>query len=151
MGQVQRLFLLSRLVDRAWDGLLAMSQPKSTVQIFAHARALLSLLDTLETEGLSLEDLGKAIPDEDAFADFGKKPPNLFAWCSRHFQELRQSGRISAAARRRTLLEIQAQQWRFNPPDHPVILAGTTATIPAVADLAKVIAHLQRVRLCCLV
>ena len=47
MGTAQRLFLLSRLVDRAWDGLLGASQPKSQTQVFAYARTLATLLDTL--------------------------------------------------------------------------------------------------------
>ena len=145
MGQAQRLFLLTQMVDRAWDGMLAMSKPKSTTQTLAHARTLLTLLDTIETEGLSLDDLNKAAPEGDAYADFWEAAAKFIRLLQGEVPKIESAfGRISAASRRRQLLALQAQRWQASPPSHPIILAGTTATIPAVADLAAVIANLPQ-------
>ena len=131
MGQAQRLFYLSRLVDRAWDGLLAMSQPKSAPQTFAHARALLTLLDTIETEGLSLDDVAKAAPTDDEFAGFWEKAAKFITLVQNAIPDIEaDAGRISAAARRRRLLEIQADQWRAAPPDHPSFWQGQPPLFP---------------------
>jgi ATP-dependent helicase/nuclease subunit B len=42
------------------------------------------------------------------------------------------------------LLDTQAQAWLTNPPSHPVVAAGTTGGIPAVARLLRVVARLPQ-------
>ena len=55
---------------------------------------------------------------------------------------LAEEGLSDVAARQIALLRAQATAWRATPPACPVIAAGTTAAIPAVADLLRVVAHL---------
>ena len=55
---------------------------------------------------------------------------------------LAEAGFSDIGARQRALLDAQAQAWRDNPPAIPVIAAGTTGAIPAVARLLKTVAHL---------
>ena len=52
---------------------------------------------------------------------------------------LAQEGRIDPAHRRRLLLERTSRRWQMAPPVHPVIAAGITGTIPAVAKLLKTV------------
>ena len=145
MGTAQRLFLLARLIDRGWAGLLGDSVPKSQHQIFAYARALMALLDTLETEGLDLSTLSKIAPEDADLQEFWDQAARFIALIQDLWPSLEaESGRISAATRRRKLLELRAEQWRADPPQNRIILAGTTATIPAVAELANVIHSLPQ-------
>ncbi len=56
---------------------------------------------------------------------------------------LADNGMANPAARQVLLLRAQANAWQSAPPDEPVWIAGTTAGIPAVAALLKVVADLQ--------
>ena len=55
---------------------------------------------------------------------------------------LAENGVMNPAARQVALLNAQAAAWEDEPPDHPVLIAGTTAGIPAVARLLRVVARL---------
>ena len=46
--------------------------------------------------------------------------------------------------RRRKVLETQARRWQETPPPFPVVIAGSTGSIPAVADLMSVVATLPQ-------
>ena len=64
----------------------------------------------------------------------------LQAWPER----LAQMGLVDVTWRRVQLLRALAEQWTFNPPEHPLIAAGSTGTAPATAHLLKVIAGCPR-------
>ena len=55
---------------------------------------------------------------------------------------LAENGVMNPAARQVALLDAQASAWADAPPDHPVLIAGTTAGIPAVARLLRVVAQM---------
>jgi ATP-dependent helicase/nuclease subunit B len=55
---------------------------------------------------------------------------------------LADNGLINPAARSVALLRAQARAWEDAPPAEPVWIAGTTAAIPAVAALLRVVARL---------
>jgi ATP-dependent helicase/nuclease subunit B len=56
---------------------------------------------------------------------------------------LAEEGLSDPTARQVALLNAQAQAWSRSPPAHPVIAAGTTGAIPAVARLLRVVAGLD--------
>jgi ATP-dependent helicase/nuclease subunit B len=62
----------------------------------------------------------------------------LTAWPAR----LERLGLMDAAARRVRLLRALGERWREAPPRRPIVLAGSTGTAPAAADLMAVIAQL---------
>ena len=55
---------------------------------------------------------------------------------------LADKGRTDIAARQIALLEAQAKTWGATPPATPVIAAGTTGAIPAVAALLRIVSRL---------
>jgi ATP-dependent helicase/nuclease subunit B len=55
-----------------------------------------------------------------------------------------EEGFSDIGARQKDLLDAQAKAWQDQPPDLPVIAAGTTGAIPAVARLLKTVAHLPK-------
>jgi len=57
---------------------------------------------------------------------------------------LEDNGLADGAARQIALIRAQTAAWRQAPPDVPVIAAGTTGAIPAVAALLKLVAGMDR-------
>ena len=57
---------------------------------------------------------------------------------------LAEEGLSDIASRQIALLDAQANAWEADPPTMPVIAAGTTGAIPAVARLLRVVAHLPQ-------
>ncbi len=53
-------------------------------------------------------------------------------------------GLVDVTTRRTELLRLLADQWRANPPEHPLVAAGSTGTAPATADLLAVVAACPR-------
>lgn len=101
------------------------------------------LIDLFHTEALGLADLAAASPEE--LAHHWQQTLKFLqlaydAWPS----ILAEEGALDPADRRNRLLAAQAERWRAAPPDHPVIAAGSTGSIPAVARLLSVIARLPQ-------
>ena len=139
---MRRQLLLSRLIleldarrrPRASDGM-------DHGQAVALASELADLLDQMQTERLPFSALEKVVPDQ--LAVHWQQTLDFLKILTEHWPRLLQAeGCIDPADRRNRLLEMQADNWRDTPPDHPVIAAGSTGTIPATADLLKVIASL---------
>lgn len=59
---------------------------------------------------------------------------------------LAEHGLMNPAARQRALLDAQAKAWADAPPDYPVLAAGSTGGVPAVARLLRVVADMKRGR-----
>ncbi len=55
---------------------------------------------------------------------------------------LRAAGVSDVAAHQIALLEAQRANWQAHPPELPIVAAGTTGAIPAVARLLGTVAHL---------
>jgi ATP-dependent helicase/nuclease subunit B len=136
----RRRFELARLVS-AHEELLR--RPLGAAAALEMADALGRFLDSVEieevAEGERLERLNALVPAELAehwqiSADF--LAVALEAW-PRRLSEL---GLIDVATRRVRLLRALAEGWRRNPPQGPLIAAGSTGTAKANAELLAVIA-----------
>lgn len=55
---------------------------------------------------------------------------------------LAEEGLVDPVGRQIALLDAQTRAWQAAPPAHPVIAAGSTGAIPAVARLLNTVAHL---------
>ncbi len=107
---------------------------------FGLAGELAGLVDELILSGVPWSRLASLAPDHDAYwrltADFltivSETWPRHLA--EQHLEE--------AAARQNALLAAEAERLSANPPMTPVIVAGSTGSIPATARLMRVIAHL---------
>ncbi|MDX2101562.1 MAG: double-strand break repair protein AddB [Alphaproteobacteria bacterium] len=133
-----RRFLLARLVSafRA-----AIAQPVSADQAVALADALADLLDQFQTDRVSLAELATVVPEE--HASHWQQTIDLLAIIAEHWPvELDRLGMLDPVDRRNRLLTAQAAAWRASPPADPIIVAGSTGSIPASADLITTVAHL---------
>ncbi len=145
IGETQQLFLLARLIDE-WvhanpSAELATSLIGHPGQVFGMARSLIELIEGFDTEEVTLDALAKLTGP-----DFARHRQAMLAFLNiirtRWPQELRALGLESRARRRSLLMREQARRLAAQPYSRPIIVAGSTGTIPATANLLEVIAGL---------
>lgn len=138
---VTRNFLLARLVLRWWQ---AKGEAADLGAAIAHADALARLIDEMETEGADWSRLDTLVPD--ALAGHWQATLDFLKIAARDYWPVIRDahGAMDPAARRNQLLLMQAESWRQARPEHPVIVAGSTGSIPATAHLMSVVARLPR-------
>ena len=134
---LRRQILLARMV-------LAMAGGETSPEQAVHLAVELGrLLDQVHTEGLGFAALADLVPAE--FADHWQITLEFLNILSAQWPKvLAAEGCIDAADRRNRLLAAQTEAWRRNPPDFPIIAAGSTGSIPATAELLDVIANLPQ-------
>ncbi|MBU0859251.1 MAG: double-strand break repair protein AddB, partial [Alphaproteobacteria bacterium] len=137
MPPLQRQILLARTIMAAPE--LGAPEPEQAMGL---AAALARLLDQVHTEGKDIASLQHIVPGDEIHWQVTVKFLRVLSetWPT----ILAAEGMIDAADRRNRLMRALAATWRTNPPQGRVIVAGTTGSIPATADLLKVIASLPQ-------
>lgn len=59
-------------------------------------------------------------------------------------QRLSAEGLMDPGARRSALLRALAQDWRINPPQRPIVIAGSTGSVAATRELMHVVSQLPK-------
>lgn len=140
---LRRQLLLARLIMKwgeATAGQEGVEAP-SEDQAVRLAAELASLLDQVETEGLDLKDLKGLVPEK--YAEHWKITLTFLEILSLQWPAIQaEQGCVGLAERRRLLLEAQATAWRQTAPSDPVVVAGSTGSIPATAELINVVSRL---------
>jgi ATP-dependent helicase/nuclease subunit B len=138
---LRRQLLLAALLRAAPQ--LTGTERTSADQAARLAAELARFLDQVQTEGLTLDRLDALVPE--GLAEHWQKTVEFLAILREHWPRiLKAEGCIDPATRRNLLLHAQAEAWRDRPPEHPVIAAGSTGSIPATAALLSVVARLPR-------
>ena len=142
MPEHRRQLLLTTLVRR-W-GEKDPDQAAPTVDHAARLAAELArLMDQVENEGLDFDGLAGLVPER--HAQHWQTTLEFLKIVTEHWPQIEVTqGAVGPAARRRRLLEAQAETWRTRPPAGPVIAAGSTGSMPATAALLKVVAALPQ-------
>ena len=139
----RRLAILSRMI-------LAMGgnhgAPTTADRAWPLASELAALLDEAARAEIDLHaTLPNAVGRE--FADHWNITLEFLAIATAQWPAwLAEQGLSDVAARQVALLAAQAAHWRHNPPDVPVIAAGMTGAVPAIASLLQVVADLPEGR-----
>ena len=129
----RRLLLAARV--QLWDADIPPGQAAML------ARALARFLDEAQTEGADFAGLAALAPED--LAEHWQDVLKFLRIVTEHWPGiLAERGALDPADRRNRLLAAQADQWQANPPADPVIAAGLTGGIPAVAALMEVVARL---------
>ena len=141
---MRRQLLLSRLIlQMDAQRHIGDANGMDPAQAVALATELANLLDQIQTERLSFSMLERVVPDQ--LAAHWQQTLDFLKILTEHWPNvLAAEGCIDPADRRNRLLELQAEVWEKFPPEYPVIAAGSTGTIPATADLLKVVALLPQ-------
>lgn len=101
------------------------------------ARALARFLDELETEGVSFDALQELVPQE--LSEHWSLTLKFLEIIAAHWpQWLAENGLISAAERRNRLMAALAAHYAQGLK-RPVIIAGSTGSVPATAGLMQVV------------
>ena len=135
----QRLAVLSRFI-LAMNG--AGGAPRTADRAWLLADELAKLMDEADRAEI---DLAARLPDaaDPAFAAHWSRTLEFLRIVTHAWPAwLEENGLMNPAARQVALLNAQAAAWEACPPGYPVVIAGTTAGIPAVARLARVVARL---------
>ena len=134
LAPMRRRLLLTTMI-RHWRADLNLSQASALAESLAH------VMDELETQNAKLENLSREIPT--ALAQHWSNVHDFLALLHTLWPELlKKEGAISPALYRNRALALLAKRLRENPPKGPVIAAGSTGSIPATAELLRVIAQL---------
>lgn len=139
IAALRRQLLLSQLVLKY--GVESWAEPPGPDQAARLAAELARLVDQVHTERIGFDRLADLVPED--YAEHWQETLEFLQIVTDHWPDiLRPEGAVDAAARRNLVIEAQAEAWRKRPPTTPVIAAGSTGTIPATADLLKVVASL---------
>jgi ATP-dependent helicase/nuclease subunit B len=135
----RRLSVLAHLILRL-NG--AGGAPRTADRAWMLARELATLMDEADRAEI---DLAARLPDaaDPAYAAHWARTLEFLRIVTHAWPAwLEENGVINPAARQVLLLNAQAKAWEERAPDYPVVVAGTTAGIPAVARLARVVVRL---------
>ncbi|QIG48682.1 double-strand break repair protein AddB [Nordella sp. HKS 07] len=145
ISALEREALLIRLIDE-WvvaypDERLSREIAGSPSQAIALAESLSELVDTFETEEADLAKLS------DLFAaDLAEHRTAILGFLAivreRLPHELETLGLLGPMERRSRLLRLEAKRLAELRPESPIIVAGSTGSIPAASELMKTIAAL---------
>ena len=146
LGGLERKLLLTRLV-MAWskspEVQAAIGSPlvaQTPAAAAALADDLARLMDDMTTRDVPWDRLDDLVPDE--FDRFWQLTLRFLQIARESWPEvLREAGAIEPAARRDALIKAEAARLE-RKPDGPVIVAGSTGSIPATANLIAAIARL---------
>lgn len=107
------------------------------------AQELSSLIDLVNNEDLSFDNLQNLVPAE--YSAHWQETLKFLEIITRFWPEiLKERNLIDPSARRNLLIRAQSRQWLENPPQKRIIIAGTTATYPAMKELAKTVLGLPQ-------
>ncbi len=128
--ELRRQLLLTRLV-LATPGETGVSDPAQAARL---ARALAGLLDQVHTERIGFERLVELAPAE--LAAHWEITLGFLRLLTEHWPAILEAeGALDPARRRNLVIERRIEAWRARRPAGPVIIAGSTGSIPAVREL----------------
>ena len=135
----KRRFELARLILAKEK---ALGRPIGLAGALSLAEPLAQLLDDLANE--DVKDLSAL--DEELLEHLPEDRREAFEFLSilntAWPQRLTELGLMDAAARRAMVLHALADRWETQPPDHPVLVVGSTGSIPAVRRLMRIVSSL---------
>lgn len=157
IDDVERIIVLTQLILRwteakagaktvADAGFLAddAALPANTTpaQAAALARDLAQLMDMIEREGGTLDDLDNLVPE--ALAHHWQDTVAFLKIITEAWPAYLQERQLMAKAERRNqVILAEVQRLKVSAPHAPVIIAGVTGSIPATAKLIEAVAHLD--------
>lgn len=141
ISPIRRRFLLATLIS-GWQNARS-GEPLGFAQAVQLARSLGAFLDEAQTQGADLSKLGQLAPAglSAYWADVRKFLELLVEYWPAVLVDEKKQDHVT---HRDGALRLLAQKLERDPPDGPVIAAGSTGSIPATADLLGVISRLPK-------
>lgn len=135
--ELRRQLLLTRLI-RANPGEAGVTDAAQAARL---ARELAGLLDQVATERIGFEHLDTLVPAD--LAAHWQITLGFLRLLTEHWPAILDGeGALDPADRRNRLIDRRIAAWRADPPSGPVVIAGSTGSIPATRDLMACVAGL---------
>ncbi|MEM8540648.1 MAG: double-strand break repair protein AddB, partial [Pseudomonadota bacterium] len=151
IDSLERQLMLGRMIAQWTDHLTdhlrklyndeELTTPVSTADAFWLASDLAGLIDQLQTEDLSFHDI-QAAGDAEVSEWWGVTLAFLQILRTEWPAILKERNRLDSADHRNAMLRGEAKRLEALQPTDPIIVAGSTGTIPATSDLIDTIAKL---------
>lgn len=140
---VQRRFEMARVIEQFYRR--ASDMPLDAAAALSLADPLLTILDDAASEETKISDLAE-LADIQAFAaEHFQYQAELYKIIQTYWpQRLAEIKALEPKARQVRVLDTLTQQWEHNPPDYPIIIAGSTGTLGATARLMRCVSQLPR-------
>ena len=135
ISSLSRRFELARMIVETFDPNLKPAQALDM------ADALGRFLDSCQLEEVRDPSLIGGLVDGDMAAHWQRSAEFLSIGVDKWPKRLAELGLVDPAWRRATLLRRLAELWDEKPPLNPVIVAGSTGTVPAAADVLGAVAR----------
>ncbi|TCT44653.1 double-strand break repair protein AddB [Martelella mediterranea] len=131
---------LSDELSAVHDG-AALVAPASPADAVWLARDLAELIDAMETEKTDWNRLSEL--EQENYAIWWQLTAEFLKIAALYWPgRLEELGRSSAVAHRNGLLAAEAQRLKARSGGKPIIIAGSTGSVPAIADLIATVAQL---------
>ncbi len=142
MPSSQRRFELARITARYHHAITDL--PLEPAGMLALTDPLLAIMDDAALEEVSLASLVR-LKDIEAFAaQHFQNAATLYKIIQEFWPTyVREQGVMEPMTRRVALLNELTELWTSRPPNHPVIIAGSTGTLRASARLMRCVAHMS--------
>ena len=133
--------LVLRFLERADPG--ATGTPRTPEHAFRLATALARLIDEVQMHGLDFTGLADLAPEN--YAEHWSITLRFLEIVTRFWPaRLEELDAVDPVTRRDALMRAQAAAWRAAPPETPVIVAGSTGSVPATAELMRAVLELPQ-------
>lgn len=129
---MERLLILQNLVWQYGQEMIPSLHDREAALDLAVNLA--ELIDEMDREQGDWSQLDNLVPED--FAEHWQHTLNFLGIIREHWPQIElENGWMRPWQRRNELITILLNCWRDNPPQLPVIAAGTTGSIPAVSEL----------------
>lgn len=136
----KRLGLLANLIEEYTE---KSGLPSSSLLSLKLAKSLLRLMDQAAIENVPWEGLVHLVPSE--FASHWQLTLNFLEIITTHWPKIiEEKGFIESYTRHHQMVDTLLSRWETAPPQHPIVAAGSTGTMPATARLLQAIARLPQ-------
>tara|TARA_Y100001970_G_scaffold294354_1_gene451333 strand:- start:13624 stop:16674 length:3051 start_codon:yes stop_codon:yes gene_type:complete len=146
VSEIKRQLLLTRLVTSwkiSYEKSISSNREWSMEYSSRLATELSKLLDAIQLEGLDFSKLKELAPEN--FAGHWQNILEFLEILTKSWPEiLSEQGLIDPAYRLNLALVTLSKYWKKNPTSNPVIIAGSTGTMPAVTKLMQTILSLDQ-------
>jgi len=139
---LNRQCLLAHLITAYAAEEFSSLRSVSPAQAMMLAFELGKFLDQAQTENIDFTALENLVPDD--LSEHWQQTVLFLDILRQHWPKiLNERGVSDPVTYRNTVLAAQCALWELTPPAHPIIVAGTTGSIPATADLMKTVSDLK--------
>ena len=134
-----RQFVLARLISSMKIGGFQISQPQALLL----ADDLASLLDQIRQAGHDISELPALIPDEFSahWKDVAQFLEILFSYWP---AILKDRGMLDPLDKKLRLQELRCKSWLNTPPATPIVIAGSTGSLPSTAQMMQTVLTLPK-------